>query len=50
MFVERRSNRSRRPDLATRQYLLNVARRHRPRAVVLTDLTGEVIAVSSQHP
>lgn len=44
MFVERRSNRSRRPDLATRQYLLNVARRHRPRAVVLTDMAGEVIA------
>lgn len=44
MFVERRSNRSRRPDLATRYYLLNVTRRHRPRAVVLTDMHGEVVA------
>lgn len=44
MFVERRSNRSRRPDLATRYYLINVTRRHRPRAVVLTDMQGEVVA------
>jgi len=44
MFVERRSNRSRRQDLATRYYLINVTRRHRPRAVVLTDMNGEVVA------
>lgn len=44
MFVERRSNRSRRQDLATRHYLINVTRRHRPRAVVLTDMNGEVVA------
>ncbi len=44
MIVERRSNRSRRPDLATRHYLINVTRRHRPRAVVLTDMNGDVVA------
>lgn len=44
MNVERRAHRSRRPDLATRHYLINVARRHRPRAVVLTDMQGEVVA------
>lgn len=44
MYVERRSNRSRRQDLATRYYLINVTRRHRPRAVVLTDMNGEVVA------
>lgn len=44
MLVERRAHRSRRPDLATRQYLINVARRHRPRAVVLTDMQGEIVA------
>ncbi|MCB9530123.1 MAG: hypothetical protein H6701_17335, partial [Myxococcales bacterium] len=39
-----RANRSRRPDLATRQYLINVTRRHRPRAVVLADMEGQVVA------
>ena len=44
MLVERRAHRSRRPDLATRQYLIKVTRRHRPRAVVLADMHGEIVA------
>lgn len=48
--TDRRSNRSRQPDLATRYYLLNVARRHKPKAVILANLQGEVIAGVEGRP
>ena len=50
MNTERRSNRSRSRTLATRFYLLNVARRHQPRAIALTDLKGEVLAGVEGRP
>ncbi len=50
MNTERRSNRSRSRSLATRFYLLNVARRHQPRAIALTDLNGEVLAGVEGRP
>jgi hypothetical protein len=48
--MERRSNRSRQPGLASRQYLLNVTRRHRPRAIVVSDLEGNVVASVEGRP
>ena len=50
MNTERRSNRSRSRSLATRFYLLNVARRHQPRAIAVTDLEGEVLAGVEGRP
>ncbi len=50
MNTERRSNRSRSRTLATRFYLLNVARRHQPRAIAVTDLQGEVVAGVEGRP
>lgn len=50
MNTERRSNRSRSRTLATRFYLLNVARRHQPRAIAVTDLEGQVLAGVEGRP
>ncbi len=50
MEMERRSLRSRAPALATRQYLLSVARRHQPRAILVTDLEGNVVAGVEGRP
>ncbi len=48
--MERRSIRSRAPDLAARQYLLSVARRHQPRAILVADLRGNVVAGVEGRP
>ncbi|MCA9537632.1 MAG: hypothetical protein KC620_02015 [Myxococcales bacterium] len=42
--------RSRQPELAMRYYLLNVTRCHRPRAVVLADMSGQVVAGVEGRP
>ncbi len=48
--MERRSLRSRQPDLATRHYMLSLTRRHQPRAIVLADLKGRMIAGVEGRP
>ncbi len=48
--IERRSLRSRQPDLATRHYMLSVTRKHQPRAIVLADLKGRMIAGVEGRP
>ncbi len=48
--MERRSVRSREPGVALRQYLLSLTRKHRPKAIVLADMKGKVIAGVEGRP
>lgn len=48
--MERRSLRSRTPELATRHYMLSLTRKHQPRAIVLADLKGRMIAGVEGRP
>lgn len=49
-MFERRSLRSRQPDLATRHYMLSVTRKHQPKAIVLADMQGRMIAGVEGRP